>query len=75
MMEEKMPGCGVKATSHIESQVKTLKKQTMAITDMFTTGSEFSWNEKDKMKINGLGVITPATEEEVIETTTGNKFE
>ncbi|KAK9271313.1 hypothetical protein L1049_026903 [Liquidambar formosana] len=49
ILAQKIPGFGVRATLHIESHVKTLKKQTMAIANMFTIGSGFSRNNEDKM--------------------------
>lgn len=49
MLAQTLPGSGLKACPHIESRVKTLKRQTMAIADMFTIGSGFSWNEEDTM--------------------------
>jgi len=43
-LEEKMPGCGIKASPHIESKMKTLKKHYTLVTDMLDrTG--FGWNE------------------------------
>ncbi|KAK9270082.1 hypothetical protein L1049_025656 [Liquidambar formosana] len=49
MMDVKMPTARVKTCPHIESRVNTLKKQCLAITEMFLNGSEFSWNEDAKM--------------------------
>ncbi|KAK9279706.1 hypothetical protein L1049_013386 [Liquidambar formosana] len=49
MLAQTILGFGLKACPHIESRVKTLKKQTIAIADMFTIGSDFSWNEQDTM--------------------------
>ncbi|KAK9279734.1 hypothetical protein L1049_013416 [Liquidambar formosana] len=49
MLAQTLPGSGLKACPHIESRVKTSKRQTMAIADMFTIGSGFSWNEEDTM--------------------------
>ncbi|KAK9289277.1 hypothetical protein L1049_017753 [Liquidambar formosana] len=49
MLAQTLPGSGLKACLHIESRVKTLKRQTMAIADMFTIGSGLSWNEEDTM--------------------------
>ncbi|KAL6285899.1 hypothetical protein ACE6H2_010289 [Prunus campanulata] len=50
-MEQKLPGCGLKAVPHIESRVKTLKKQTLAISDMLTNSSGFAWNDEEKMVV------------------------
>ncbi|VVA26458.1 PREDICTED: At2g29880 [Prunus dulcis] len=50
-MEQKLPGCGLKAVPHIESCVKTLKKQTLAISDMLTNSSGFAWNDEEKMVV------------------------
>ncbi|KAJ9678012.1 hypothetical protein PVL29_022789 [Vitis rotundifolia] len=49
MLEEKLPNSGLKASPHIESRVKTLKKQFNAIMDMLTHGSGFSWDNAEKM--------------------------
>ncbi|RVW68313.1 hypothetical protein CK203_061283 [Vitis vinifera] len=49
MLEEKLPNSGLKASPHIESRVKTLKKQFNAIMDMLTHGSGFSWDNEKKM--------------------------
>ncbi|KAJ9693086.1 hypothetical protein PVL29_011998 [Vitis rotundifolia] len=49
MLEEKLPNSGLKASPHIESRVKTLKKQFNAIMDMLTHGSGFSWDNAKKM--------------------------
>ncbi|KAJ9671011.1 hypothetical protein PVL29_027134 [Vitis rotundifolia] len=49
LLEDKLPGCGLKASPHIESRVKTLKRQYNAITDMLSHGRGFSWDEKNKM--------------------------
>ncbi|XP_004309745.1 PREDICTED: uncharacterized protein LOC101304244 [Fragaria vesca subsp. vesca] len=51
LLEQKLPGSGIKASPHIESRVKTLKKQYNAITDMIVTSSGFSWNDEKKMII------------------------
>ena len=49
MLEEKLPNSELKASPHIESHVKTLKKQFNAIMDMLTHGSGFSWDNAKKM--------------------------
>ncbi|KAJ9675024.1 hypothetical protein PVL29_024119 [Vitis rotundifolia] len=49
MLEEKLPNSGLKVSPHIESRVKTLKKQFNAIMDMLTHGSGFSWDNAKKM--------------------------
>jgi hypothetical protein len=36
MIEQKLPGCGIKAIPHIESRVKTLKRHALAIQEMIT---------------------------------------
>ncbi|KAK9289302.1 hypothetical protein L1049_007457 [Liquidambar formosana] len=113
MLAQKIPSAGIRATPHIESRVKNLKKQTMTIAEMFTIGSGFSWNDVDKMietdkivydlwvksypstkglrnkpfphydtlleifgkdRVNGLGVTTPAAEEEAIKAIATNEF-
>ncbi|XLR11293.1 hypothetical protein S83_039231, partial [Arachis hypogaea] len=55
MLHEKIPGCDLKANPHIESRVKLLKRQYFAIVKMMgTAGSEFGWNDKDKMIVSHL---------------------
>ena len=49
VLEEKLPNSGLKASPHIESCMKTLKKQFNAIMDMLTHGSGFSWDNAKKM--------------------------
>ncbi|MED6109448.1 hypothetical protein PIB30_117045 [Stylosanthes scabra] len=50
MLREKIPECNLKASPHIESRVKLLKKHYFAIVEMVgATGSGFGWNDKDKM--------------------------
>ena len=50
MIDEKLPRCGLKATPHIESRVKMLKKHYFAIVEMMgPAASGFGWNDKDKM--------------------------
>ena len=49
MLEEKLPNSGLKASPHIESCVKTLKKQFNAIMDMLTHSSGLSWDNAKKM--------------------------
>ncbi|XP_038981116.1 uncharacterized protein LOC120110364 [Phoenix dactylifera] len=49
LMEEKLPGCGLRATPHIESWVKLLKKQYNAVTEMLETNcSGFGWDDINK---------------------------
>ncbi|XP_074299992.1 uncharacterized protein LOC141631191 [Silene latifolia] len=49
LLEEKLPGCGKRAKPHIESRVKTLRKQFDAITDMLSPqASGFGWNDEQK---------------------------
>ena len=50
MINEKLPSCGLKASPHIESRVKVLKKHYFAIFEMMgPAASGFGWNDKDKM--------------------------
>ncbi|KAM5548341.1 hypothetical protein ABKV19_002341 [Rosa sericea] len=51
IIEQKLPNCGLKANPHIESRVKTLKKQTLAISDMIANSSGFSWDHENKMVV------------------------
>lgn len=46
IMNEKIPGCGLKAQPHIDSRVKILKRQYNAISEMLgPNASGFGWNE------------------------------
>jgi hypothetical protein len=48
---QKLPNCGLKANPHIESRLKTLRKQTLAISDMIANSSGFSWDHEKKMVV------------------------
>ncbi|KAI9107984.1 hypothetical protein K1719_020857 [Acacia pycnantha] len=50
MMEEKLPGCGIKACPHITSRIKTLKKLWQTAHDMVygTNTSGFGWDPDTK---------------------------
>ncbi|KAM5572598.1 hypothetical protein ABKV19_012579 [Rosa sericea] len=50
MMEAKMPGCGIQASPHIESRVKTLKKKYYALAEMLSQ-SGFGWNDDEMMLV------------------------
>ncbi|CAN6579235.1 unnamed protein product [Malus baccata var. baccata] len=50
MLEAKLPGCGIQASPHIESRVKTLKKKYCALTEMLSQGG-FSWDDKQMMLV------------------------
>ncbi|KAL2904839.1 Oligoendopeptidase F chromosomal [Bienertia sinuspersici] len=47
-LNEKFPGCGLKANPHIESKIKWFKDKYNVLTAMFRT-SGFSWDEEKKM--------------------------
>ena len=48
MMNEKLPGCRIRAQPHIDSRVKLWKKQYYAISKMLgPNASGFSWNDMD----------------------------
>ncbi|KAI4332598.1 hypothetical protein L6164_017493 [Bauhinia variegata] len=49
-MEEKYPGCGIKAKPHIESAMKTLRIIYAIVYDMLNQ-SGFGWNDETKMII------------------------
>ncbi|KAM3708278.1 hypothetical protein ACB098_02G086300 [Castanea mollissima] len=52
LLEKKLPGCGIKASPHIESRYKTLRKQYRAIADMLgPNASGFGWNDNEKMVV------------------------
>ncbi|XP_044481983.1 uncharacterized protein At2g29880-like [Mangifera indica] len=48
MMKERLSSSGLKATPHIESRVKLLKRQYNAINEMIENGSGFGWNDEEK---------------------------
>ncbi|CAN6708654.1 unnamed protein product [Malus baccata var. baccata] len=48
MMEAKLPRCGLKASPHIESRIKTLKATYFALTELLAL-SGFEWNEEKMM--------------------------
>ncbi|XP_044478727.1 uncharacterized protein At2g29880-like [Mangifera indica] len=48
MIEERLPSSGLKATPHIESRVKLLKRQYNVINEMIENGSGFGWNDEEK---------------------------
>ncbi|KAI9084620.1 hypothetical protein K1719_033402 [Acacia pycnantha] len=50
MMEEKLPGCGIKACPHITSKIKTLKKLWQTAYNMVygTNTSGFGWDPDTK---------------------------
>ncbi|KAL6174633.1 hypothetical protein ACLB2K_051279 [Fragaria x ananassa] len=54
IVEAKMPGCGIQASPHIESRIKTLKKQYYALAEMLSQ-SGFGWND-DEMIIESMQV-------------------
>ncbi|KAL4616023.1 hypothetical protein ACB092_07G169300 [Castanea dentata] len=52
LLEKKLPRCGIKASPHIESRYKTLRKQYRAIADMLgPNASGFGWNDNEKMVV------------------------
>ncbi|XVF54502.1 hypothetical protein PTKIN_Ptkin05aG0185400 [Pterospermum kingtungense] len=51
MMETRLPQSNLKADPHIESRVKTLKKQYNVIAEMLALGSGFGWDDVEKCLI------------------------
>ncbi|CAL5360079.1 unnamed protein product [Camellia sinensis] len=53
VLHEKLPGCGIKAKPHIESRVKTLKRDTGTVFDMVNgVGcSGFGWDSNTNMVV------------------------
>ena len=47
-MEAKLPNCGLKASPHIESRVKTLKAKYCALHELLSQ-SGFGWNDEHMM--------------------------
>ncbi|XP_042382113.1 uncharacterized protein LOC121974902 [Zingiber officinale] len=48
LMAAKLPSSNLKATPHIESRYKLLKRQFYAINEMLNHSSEFGWNDVEK---------------------------
>ena len=48
IMNEKFPGCGLKAVPHIESKIKWFKDKHNVLTEMLRT-SGFSWDNEKNM--------------------------
>ncbi|XP_075664965.1 uncharacterized protein LOC142634546 [Castanea sativa] len=52
LLEKKLLGCGIKASPHIESRYKILRKQYRAIADMLgPNASDFGWNDNKNMVV------------------------
>ncbi|XP_031127707.1 uncharacterized protein At2g29880-like [Ipomoea triloba] len=50
MLQAKLPTLGIKVKPHIESRVKTLKKEWTVVHDLFTNNnSGFGWDDEKKM--------------------------
>lgn len=50
-MEEKLPGCGLKADPHIESKIKTLKRHLAYILAIEENGDGFWWDDEQTMVV------------------------
>ncbi|XP_021809838.1 uncharacterized protein LOC110753277 [Prunus avium] len=50
MLEFKLPGCGIHASPHIESRVKTLKKKYSALCEMLAQNG-FGWDDEQMMLV------------------------
>ncbi|KAG6479605.1 hypothetical protein ZIOFF_063073 [Zingiber officinale] len=57
LMAAKLPSSSLKATPHIESRYKLLKRQFHAITEMLNHSSEFGWNDVEKCIITTKDVF------------------
>ncbi|XVF39666.1 hypothetical protein PTKIN_Ptkin01aG0051600 [Pterospermum kingtungense] len=57
MMETRLPQSKLKAEPHIESRVKTLKRQYNAIAEMLALGSGFGWDDVEKCLIASKDVF------------------
>lgn len=52
-LAKRLPNCDIKADSHIQSKVKTLKKLLSYILDIQQFGSGFGWDDEKKMVVGG----------------------
>ncbi|OWM68283.1 hypothetical protein CDL15_Pgr004765 [Punica granatum] len=68
MLLEKLPNCGIKARPHIESRLKTLKKEWAIVHDMMLNTSGFGWDSQQKMMfaIFLSGVMRPRSRFEIV---------
>ncbi|XP_061362059.1 uncharacterized protein LOC133305834 [Gastrolobium bilobum] len=57
-LQQKLPGCTLKAIPHITSRIKLWKRHYSAICEMTSLngGSGFGWNDKDKMIVVEKGI-------------------
>ncbi|KAG6514622.1 hypothetical protein ZIOFF_024990 [Zingiber officinale] len=60
LMAAKLPSSNLKATPHIESRYKLLKRQFHAINEMINHSSGFEWNDVLKYRATGAGAETLA---------------
>ncbi|OWM78247.1 hypothetical protein CDL15_Pgr015066 [Punica granatum] len=54
MLLEKLPNCRIKAKPHIESRLKTLKKEWAIVYDMILNTLGFGWDSTRKMAMNTM---------------------
>ncbi|CAN6685443.1 unnamed protein product [Malus baccata var. baccata] len=74
MMEAKLLGCGLKASPHIESHIKTLKEKYFALTELLAL-SGFEWNEEKMMACEKIRLEDANANQNEGQDESGNDFD